>query len=356
VIATVNGGATWSNQVVPAQVGYLSRIACSDQRHCTAVGQTTQTTAGQGLTIDTVDGGATWALEPLPAGVLDVTAVACEPGRSCIAVGTTAGGATALASNPSHAGWTQLGALPPGVSEARAISCTSATDCWVTGSTTINTDTIAGVVALTTDGGSTWAMATEPKGLGYLNGVSCIAGAPSGSGALPTTTVTAAAAAPAAAATSSTPGSAPVGAPTTTTTTVAPTTTTTSPAPTVGVAGVRCTVVGTTATGVNSTRSGRGVLLTSDNGGAAWTTQAVTPSSASLSDVSCTAIDTCVAVGSTGRTSATAGLIILTGQAGDPWHGPAVVPSPQSLSAVSCVSLSACVVVGESISEHLVGG
>jgi hypothetical protein len=353
VIATVNGGATWSNQVIPAQVGYLSRVACSDQRHCAAVGQTTQTTTGQGVIIETVDGGATWTLEPVPAGVLDVTAITCEPDRSCVAIGTTAGGATALTSNASLSGWTQSGALPPGVSGATAISCTSATDCWVTGSTTVNADAVAGVVVVTTDGGAAWATVATPKGLGYLNGVSCLAGATSGTGALPTTTVTSpVTTAPARDAAVAT---APTTAPTAAAPTAPPTTATPAP-PTVGVAGARCTVVGTTATSVNSTRSGHAVLLTSDNGGAAWDAPTVTPTSASLADVSCTAIGTCVAVGSTVASSATAGVIILTGGVGDPWDGPAVVSSPQSLSAVSCISLSACVVVGESISEHLAGG
>ncbi len=333
VIATDDGGMTWSIEVIPPQVGYLSRIACSDDRSCTAVGQATQTTDGQGVTIGTDDGGATWKLEPVPVGVLDVTAVTCRPGGSCVAIGATTGGAIALTSSSPQSGWTAAGALPPGTTGATAISCTE-DDCWVTARTAAGADAITGTVALTTDGGTTWATVPTPKGLGSLDGVSCLAGAPSGTGAVPAAT-------------------APVGAPTA----GAPASTTTSaPAPVVGVAGARCAVVGTTATTLNGVRTGRGVLLTSDNGGATWTSQPVTAASAALMDISCTAIGTCVAVGSAVAASPEAGLIVLTGASIHPWSHPAVDHSPQSLTAVSCVSLSSCVVVGESISQYLNGG
>ena len=75
VIATADGGATWTVQPIPATVGYLSGISCSDRRHCTAVGQTSQTANGQGAVITTANGGATWNTATLPAGILDVTAV-----------------------------------------------------------------------------------------------------------------------------------------------------------------------------------------------------------------------------------------------------------------------------------------
>ncbi len=354
VIATVNRGATWSNQVIPPQVGYLSRVACSDQRHCTAVGQAAQTSNGQAVAIATVNGGSSWILEAVPPGILDITAVTCRPNRSCIAIGTTAGGAAALVSTSSASGWQAAGPLPAGMSGATAIDCTDAAHCWVTAHTAVDADHVAGAVALTTDGGTAWAAVALPKGLGYLNGVSCIEGSPTGSGAVPTTTSVAV---PTTAPVSTTaPGTPTTAATTTTTTTTAPPTTTTAAAPVVGVAGARCTVVGTTSTSLNGARTGHGILLTSANGGASWADRAVTPSSASLADVSCTAIGSCVTVGSTPSASAAAGLIILTGPATSPWKSPATLAAPQPLTAVSCTSLAACVVVGESISEHLSGG
>ncbi len=348
VIATSNGGATWSNQVIPTAVGYLSRVACSDQRHCTAVGQATQTSDGQAVSIATADGGATWSLESVPPGILDLTAVTCRPDRSCTAVGTTPGGTVALTSTGPAAGWKQAGPLPPGMSGATGISCTTADKCWTTGKTTVDADHVAGTVAVTTDGGAAWATVATPKGLGALDGVSCLQGAATGAGAVPTTT---------AATTATTTATAPAaGQPQAgvTTTTVAPTTT--APAPIVGVSGARCVVVGTTATTLDGTRSGHGVLLTTENGGATWSSHTVSPASAGFAGVSCTAVGTCVTVGTTDSASPSAGLIVLTGQSGNPWGTPAVLASPQALTAVSCIAVSACVVVGESISEHLAGG
>lgn len=355
VIASSDGGATWSNQVIPPQVGYLSRIACSTKRDCTAVGQAAQTSAGQAVVIGTDDGGATWALEAVPADILDVTAVSCEADRKCTAIGTTATGAVALTSTTPLSGWSQLGALPAGLSVATAISCTDDSDCWVTAQTAPSGDHVTSQVVVTTDGGSTWATVPTPSGLGYLNDVSCIEGSTAGSGALPVPTTTTAPTAPPPPAA---PGAAPstTTAPTTTTTTAPTTSTTTTTAPIVGVAGARCAVVGTTATSVTSSRSGHGVLLTSDNGGAVWTSPVVPISSASLAGVSCVAVGQCVAVGSTVAASIPAGMIILTSSASDPWKGAAVVDSPQSLAAVSCLSLADCVVVGESIIEYLVQG
>ncbi len=346
IIASTDGGATWSNQVIPPQVGYLSRIACTSKRDCTAVGQAAQTSSGQAVVIGTDDGGATWVLESVPADILDVTAVSCSTDRRCTAIGTTATGAAALTSPAPLASWSQLGALPAGLSTATAISCTDDSDCWVTAQGAPSGDHVTSQVVVTTDGGSTWATVPTPAGLGYLNDVSCLAGSPAGSGALPTTTT-----APIAPPSTAAPGAAAP--PSTVATTTTSPSTTTAPVPIVGVAGARCTVVGTTATSLTSARTGHGVVLTSDDGGAVWTSPTVPISSASLAGVSCVAIGQCVAVGSTVTTSTPAGMIMLTGSDSNSWKDAAVVNSAQSLAAVSCLSLATCVVVGESISEYL---
>jgi hypothetical protein len=373
VIATTDGGATWTNQPIPGSVGYLSRIACSDRRTCVAVGQAAQTSNGQAISIATTDGGASWTVVPSPDTVLDITALTCRADRSCLAVGTTANGSAALTEPSPGSAWVQRGPLPTGITGATAISCTTARICLVTGSVAVAADHSTGTVALTTDGGTTWAAEATPKGLGELNGISCLSGPVTGAGAIPapstapttappTTVPTTASTATASTVTTTTAaGSSPstTTAPTTTVptttvpTTTVPTTTTTAPAPLVGVSGARCVVTGTTATVLSGARAGKGVLLTTANGGATWTSQPVPAAAAAFSDVSCIALDTCVAVGSTVGTARHAGVIVVTGSPGRPWASSSSVAAPQSLSAVSCVSLSACVVVGESISQHL---
>jgi hypothetical protein len=348
VIATTDGGAKWTSQIIPATVGYLSDISCSDQRHCVAVGQASQTSNGQGVIIATSNGGGTWTPSPTPPGILDVTALSCRADRRCLATGAAVGGVVALSSTAGGSGWVRLGTLPASVSGATAISCPDDQHCWVTAHTSVDVDHVAGVVTLTTNGGATWEALTIPTGTGYLNGISCLNGPTAGSGALPFTSTTATPTS-----TPTAPGTVPTTAPPTTATAAA---TTTTSAPTVGVAGVHCTVVGTTAATLNGARSGRGLVLTTSNGGARWTTQPVTSTSAALMDVSCPSIGSCVAVGSSVATSPHAGLAILTGSTDHPWKHPAVVGLALSLSAVACTSNSSCVVVGESISEHLAGG
>jgi hypothetical protein len=353
VIASVDGGAKWTNQVVPGTVGYLSGISCSDRHRCTAVGQTS---AGQAAIISTADGGTTWVLQTAPAGILDITTVSCRPDDSCVAIGSATGGLVSLGSASPASGWVQQAALPATISGATDLSCTDVTDCWVTGFSSVDVDHASGVVVLTTDGGATWSTVITPPGIGYLSGVSCLPGPATADGALPTTPTTTT---PTTVATSATTAPSAAGTTTTTTTPVPTTTAVPTPPPSttpvVGVAGGNCTVVGTTATTLSGSRTGHGLVLTTANGGATWTSQSITASAASLRDVSCPIIGSCVAVGSSVAASPQAGLVILTGSAGRPWKHPANLGIPQPVLAVSCVSRSHCVMVGQSISEYLNG-
>ncbi|HEY5096890.1 MAG TPA: hypothetical protein VII46_02540 [Acidimicrobiales bacterium] len=353
VVATTNGGSTWSLQPIPATVAYLSGISCSDRRHCAAVGQTAN---GPGAILTTADGGATWQAAAVPPGVLDVTAVACLADRRCLATGSTASGTAALVSTSAQAGWVQRGTLPPALSGATGISCPDNQQCWVTVHSSLDVDHVAGAVAVTTDGGATWAATAPPAGVGYLNAIVCT---PHRGGGLPFTSTTVPSSA---ASTTTPPGATPSGtAPASTTSPPTTSPPTTSPpavsttAPPAGVAGVWCVAVGTTANTLTGVRTGRGVILTSANGGATWSSQPVTPSAAALMGVSCTAVDSCVAVGSSVALSSHAGVAVLTASAGHPWRSAAAVASPQELTAASCLSLSQCVLVGESIGEHLAG-
>ena len=348
VIATTDGGGRWVDQAIPATVGYLSAIACSGPRQCVAAGQGQGT---GGIAIATVNGGTTWNQATLPTDVTDVTAVGCQAGLQCMAVGSTASGDVALTSTSAAGAWSQVGALPAGVGGVRGISCVGATDCWVTGYTMPDADHVAGVVLQSTTGGTTWLDLPLPAKAGFLNGISCVSGPVDQAGRVPPVTTTTA---------PPTTTTRPAGAGTTTPpTTVPPTTSapTTPPAPPgAGDAGVRCTAVGTTATTTLGSRTGRGLVLTTDNGGATWADRSVTAVAASLLGVSCTAVSTCVAVGNTVVPTPQAGVVLFTGPTDAPWSSPTVLTPPQALTGVSCVSTSRCVVVGESLTEHLTGG
>ncbi len=339
VIATADGGATWTVQPIPATVGYLSGISCGDRRHCTAVGQTSQNANPQGAVITTANGGATWNAATLPAGILDITAVNCQLNLRCLAIGTTAAGTAALVTSAAHPAWVQVGTLPPTLTGATSVSCPDAQHCWVTAHVAVDVDHVAGQVAVTTNGGATWATTAAPSGVGYLNDIVCARGT-GATGPQPSA--------------STTSGTVPV--PSTVAPTAAPAPSTTSTTQPAGVPGAWCAAVGTSAATVTGTRTGHGVVLTTTNGGTTWSSPSVPPGAASLMGVSCTAVDSCVAAGSAVALEPQAGVVVLTGSSGHPWKRAAGVFAPQALTAVSCTSTSRCVIVGESISEHLVGG
>jgi photosystem II stability/assembly factor-like uncharacterized protein len=359
VIATTNGGTTWKNEVIPPSVASLSGIACTNKDHCVAVGQSNQSFGGQAIAIATTDGGRVWAQVPTPAAMLDIVAVSCLANGHCISVGTTAMGSAALISTSSGQTWQQVGALPPSMSGTSNISCTDELDCWVTGHAAVASGQVAGAMAVTADGGTTWTAVTLPAGIGYLSGISCVAQAPTGKGAAGAPALTAPPTLPTSSS-SPTSSSAPTASSVPTSSSVptassSPTTSSTL-SPTAGEPDVTCTAVGSTANTLEATRSGHGVILTSDDGGATWTSENVNTLSASLTGVSCPAVGECVAVGSSVALAPQAGQIIATGRAASPWKSPTTLSAPQALTAVSCTSISSCVIVGESIIESLVGG
>ena len=306
MVATTDGGATWSVQSLPPSLGYLSGIACASTRACTAVGQVGLTDIGPGAIVTTTDGGGTWALQSVPAGTTDVTAVACRRTGRCLALGVVSGRVTSL--TPSTSGtWAAGGALGAPSSVATALACSDSTHCWATADQSVDVGHVIGVVAATSNGGTTWILQHLPVGTGALQGIDC-----------------------------------------------SPATSTANPATGTHVS---CTAVGTTAT-VLGARTGQGVVLTSANGGSSWASAPVTPTAADLLGVSCAA-GPCVAVGSTVATSPQAGVVILSGAGGPSasgWRGAVATPLALPLTGVACVSLSACVAVGESVSAHLAPG
>jgi hypothetical protein len=204
----------------------------------------------------------------------------------------------------------------------------------VTGYTSTDPFHVSGVVAASANGGTTWAALPVPAGTGYLNGIACTQGPVGQGGSVSTTT---------------TRVRRPAGSPSTT----LPTTDTPSTAPTPSVAGASCVAVGTSAVAQGQTRTGHGLILTSANGGASWTSEPVPATVATLFDVSCPSIGSCAAVGSTPAASTQAGVTVLTGASPTPWQHPTVVTMPLAVSGVSCLSTSSCAVVGGAYTAYL---
>jgi len=309
VVATTDGGRSWKVETVPATVEFLSDIACPSPRICVAVGQSSGVGGGTGSVLSTQDAGTTWTPQTIPAGISDVTSVDCRIGGRCTASAVLSGRVTALSAPTPNSSWVAGGPFPSTVSAVTGLSCTDSSHCWASGTSPVDTAHMSGVVAFTADGGTTWALQSVPNAIGVLSDISCTAASDSGA--------------------SGSGGSA--------------------------IERVPCTAVGTTATSVVSARTGQGVVLTTSNGGSAWTSVPVTATSAALHSVTCDA-GPCVAAGTTVASSAQAGIVILARAAGTSpatWRKAAVTTVAFPLTGVACRSLSSCVVVGESITAHL---
>ena len=290
--------------------------------------------------------------------------VTCLAGGQCLAIATGAMGTMAVAATGPGAPWLTVGTLPAGTTGATGVSCADNRNCWVTDQRPVDADHAIGTVSYTTDFGAQWTQETVPFGTGSLGGLACSPASSSKKGSLPyspssstgptTSSATESTAPAGTSGTSAAPTTTSTTAPTTTSTaapTIATTTTTTTTLP--GVPGFDCTVVGTTATTLNGARTGRGVIITTTNGGSSWTRQHVPNTAAAFTDVSCPSSGSCVVVGTSVAATPQAGVVVLTGEGSNTWRRADSVAVSQPVTAVSCPSLGHCVLVGETVSERL---
>src|ERR1700722_10739329 len=171
---TVDGGATWQVQQIPASVGTLDAIACVSTTTC-VVGGWNQT--GAGLVIFGTFGHQ-WQSGSLPTAISQVYRLACVS-DSCVATGNERDGAPALiTSGDGGRTWT-LAAIPTGIQSLDTVACsaTGAT-CVAGGQLTQQVDTSSGpyhlgVVLASQDGGGTWSTATLPPELGEILSTDC---------------------------------------------------------------------------------------------------------------------------------------------------------------------------------------
>jgi len=182
VDVTTDGGAQWSAQTVPSGIVGLYGVTCVNASDCWAIGD--QGSGGSlsvtPAIIATTDGGASWTQQTLPAGV-DVSGdvqpasgIACADASDCWVVGETGSASNhtpfLIATTDGGASWTQQ-TLPAGVAFLNHVACVNASDCWSVGGSTSS-----GLVVATTDGGAQWTTQTIPSGIPALSDVTCIAG------------------------------------------------------------------------------------------------------------------------------------------------------------------------------------
>ena len=294
IAVTSNAGATWSPELVPASVLSLSGIACTSLRNCVVVGQSGTAGAGTGSALFTRDGGLAWSASTVPTEVTGISAVTCVS-STCFAVASTAGGPVVLDSTSGGLAWAEVGALPTSWISAGAISCADSHHCWVTAQQPIDATHGNGVVAATTDGGTTWTPVTLPAGLGALYAISCGGGG-----------------------------------------------------------GFRCVAVGSSSTVLTQIGSGAATVVRWSSAANRWSVLTTPAVAAAWVGISCVAADTCALVGPPTATSGQAGVLAFAGPPADVWRRLATVPTAAPLLAVACVDPRHCLAVGDGISARLV--
>ena len=171
VIATKNGGASWTDQT-PGQVGPIAYLDCPGVLTCYATG-------AFGQLLATKDG-ATWAAQN--SGVNeDLNEISCATTATCLAAGPGAG---VIATTDGGAHWASHTTSFSGSGGVVGMSCPTASHCIATGMDNRSGPDLT--AAVSDNGGSTWVTTYAPDIAGWLVAVSCasithcVAAGPSG--------------------------------------------------------------------------------------------------------------------------------------------------------------------------------
>ena len=88
ILASVDGGTTWTPETMPPETNYLTSISCATAAHCVAVGGGVLPRGGVVRSVlTTSDGGNTWVSRPVPTVAAGLGGVSCPTADVCVAVG-----------------------------------------------------------------------------------------------------------------------------------------------------------------------------------------------------------------------------------------------------------------------------
>jgi photosystem II stability/assembly factor-like uncharacterized protein len=288
--ATTNGGRTWKAQrVVGGSTPQLSGVSCPTATECMAVGSNGASLPGSGVVITTSDAGATWSPAASPQNALVVSSVTCASPTDCTAI-VSDGTSTWSAHSADFAQtWQQEGDLPAGFLPGNDITCIAGGVCIDAGYVPTTNGHGQGAVAVSADGGQTWALASVPSGTGVLQSTACLS---------PTD----------------------------------------------------CLAAGTTGTTVSDVVPAKGALLHSTDGGHTWVPSSGT-STLPVDDVyglACPSDDQCAMVGTkwVGSPAVDAGGVAESTDAGLTFRSSPTSYVPITLTSVACPSASRCMAVG----------
>jgi photosystem II stability/assembly factor-like uncharacterized protein len=288
IAATTNGGTTWKAQAVSGgSTPQLSGVSCPAATECMAVGSNGASLPGSGVVITTSDAGATWTAVASPQNALAVLSVTCASPNDCTTVVSDGTSTWAAHSADFGQSWQQGGNLPSTFQPENDLTCLAGGICLDAGYVPTSNSHGQGAVAVSVDGGKTWALATVPAGTGVLQSTAC-----------PSTTV--------------------------------------------------CLAAGSTGTTVSDVVPAKGELLRSTDGGHTWEQSAGTVPVEDIYGMACPSAQQCAMVGAFwfGLPEVGVGSVAQSIDAGSTFRSSPSSYTPLTLTAVACPSTSSCIAVG----------
>ena len=168
-LRTVDGGDRWLPGRLPDGIaGTLMDVDFADADHGWAVGALTGTgpaNAAGAVVLASRDGGATWTVQSPPAGVGRLNRLSVVDASHAWAVGVASDGTPALATTSDGVTWTAQ-ALPAGIRALRDVGFLDVKRGWAVGELPKGPtdDQPPGVVLATVDGGATWTQQATTTG------------------------------------------------------------------------------------------------------------------------------------------------------------------------------------------------
>jgi photosystem II stability/assembly factor-like uncharacterized protein len=169
ILATTDGGATWTAQNAGTSRAWLNSVTCADDTHAWAVGNTCDSKGNitGGIILATTDG-VTWS--PQSTGTTDAfLGVTCADDTHAWAVGWDPGAGnfngTILATTDGGATWSPQSAGTK--AQLGSVTCADDTHAWAVGT---DPNTGGGAILTTTDGGSAWKVQNTKA---QLDSVTC---------------------------------------------------------------------------------------------------------------------------------------------------------------------------------------
>jgi photosystem II stability/assembly factor-like uncharacterized protein len=172
--AAISHSSTTSVPVKRVELSAISSVSCADSMHCWAGGLVGRA-GNDGAVIASANGGSTWTVQETIHGVDSIGPIDCPSDTHCFASDDRADSKEPpllLSTTDGGKSWSTQ-AMPSDVSELDAISCTNDFDCWLVGG---QPQTENDIVMATTNWGGSWTVQDRSSieiSMGVSYGMSC---------------------------------------------------------------------------------------------------------------------------------------------------------------------------------------